>query len=74
MVFTYRNQSLEVSTNISTKITIQVGISGCTAKSRYCKFVLSSHPGHFAEVASSRKSQTNVGTLACFDFFYKRMS
>ena len=45
----------------------RVGISGTTAKSRQRKFVPSSHPGPFALVASSRKSQTNVGTLACFD-------
>ena len=46
----------------------RVGISGTTAKSRKRKFVPSSHPGPFAVVASSRKSQTMVGTLACFDF------
>ena len=46
----------------------QVGISGTTAKSRQRKFVPSSHPGPFAVVATSRKSQTKVGTLACFDF------
>ena len=47
----------------------RVGISETTAKSQR-KFVPSSHPGPFAEVASSMKSQTkvNVGTLACFDF------
>ena len=35
-----------------------------------CKrtFVPLSHPGPFLVVASSRKSQTKVGTLACFDF------
>ena len=48
--------------------TTQVGISGTTAKSRQRKFVPSSHPGPFALVASSHKSQTKVGTLACFDF------
>ena len=48
-----------------------VGISGTTAKSRKRKFVPSSHPGPFALVASSHKSQTKVGTLACFDFFVK---
>ena len=46
----------------------RVGISGTTAKSRQRKFVPSSHPGPFALVASSHKSQTKVGTLACFDF------
>ena len=46
----------------------RVGISGATAKSRQRKFVPSSHPGPFALVASSHKSLTNVGTLACFDF------
>ena len=46
----------------------RVGISGTTAKSRQCKFVPSSHPGPFALVASSHKSQTKVRTLACFDF------
>ena len=45
----------------------RVGISGTTAKSRQRKFVPSSHPGPFALVATSRKSQTKVGTLACFD-------
>ena len=49
----------------------RVGISGTTAKSRKRKFVPSSHPGPFAVVASSRKSQTKVGTLACFDFLYQ---
>ena len=39
-----------------------------TAKLRKRKFVPSSHPGPFAVVAWSRKRQTNVGTLACFDF------
>ena len=47
-----------------------MGISGTTAKLRKCKFVPSSHPGPFAVVASSRKSQTKVGTLACFSFLY----
>ena len=47
----------------------RVGISGTTAKSRQRKFVPSSHPGPFAAVATSRKSQTKVGTLACFDLF-----
>ena len=46
----------------------RVGISGTTAKSRQRKFVPSSHPGSFALVASSHKSQTKVGILACFDF------
>ena len=50
-----------------------VGISGTTAESRKRKFVPSSHTGPFAVVASSRKSQTKVGTLSCFDFC-KRMS
>ena len=45
----------------------RVGISGTTAKSRIRKFVPSSHPGPFGVVATSRKSQTKVGTLACFD-------
>ena len=49
----------------------RVGISRTTAKSRERKFVPSSHPGPFAVVASSRKSQTKVGTLACFDFLYQ---
>ena len=49
----------------------RVGISGTTTKSRKRKFVPSSHPGPFAVVASSRKSQTKVGTLACFDFLEK---
>ena len=46
----------------------RVGISGTIAKSRQRKFVPSSHTGPVALVASSRKSQTKVGTLACFDF------
>ena len=45
----------------------RVGISGTTAKSRQRKFVPSSDPGPFALVATSRKGQTKVGTLACFD-------
>ena len=45
-----------------------VGINGTTAKSRKRKFVPSSQPGPFVVVALSRKSQTKVGTLACFDF------
>ena len=47
----------------------RVGISGTTvtAKSRKREFVPSSHPGSFAVVASSRKSQTKVG----FDFLYQ---
>ena len=51
--------------------TAPVGISGTTAKSRKCKFVPLSHTGPFAVVALSRKSQTKVGTLGCFDFFVK---
>ena len=47
-----------------------MGISGTTTKSRKRKFVPSSHPGPFAVVASSRKSQIKVGTLAYFDFFF----
>ena len=35
------------------------------------EFVPSSHPGPFAVVASSGKSQTKVGTLACFSFLYQ---
>ena len=49
----------------------RVGISGTTAKSRQRKFVPSSHPGPFAVVALSRKSQTKVGTLGSFDFLYQ---
>ena len=49
----------------------RVGISGTTAKPRKRKFVPSSHPEPFAVVASSRKSQTKVGTLACFSFLYQ---
>ena len=41
----------------------QVGISGTTAKSHKRKCVPSSHTGHVASVASSRKSQTKVGTV-----------
>ena len=48
-----------------------MGTSGATTKSRKRKFVPSSHPGPFAVVALSRKSQTKVGTLACFDFLYQ---
>ena len=43
----------------------RVDISGTTAKSRQRKFVPSSHPGPFAVVATSPKSQAKVGTLAC---------
>ena len=46
----------------------RVGISGTTAKSRQRNFVPSSHPECFALVASSQKSKTKIGTLACFDF------
>ena len=56
---------------VSDKASSRVGISGTTAKSRKRKFVPSSHPGPFALVASSHKSETKVGTLACFDFFVK---
>ena len=49
----------------------RVGISGTTAKSRKRKFVPSSHPGPFGVVASSGKSQTKVGTVACFIFLYQ---
>ena len=45
----------------------RVGISRTTAKSRQRKFVPSSHPGPFAVVKTSLKSQTKVGTLTCFD-------
>ena len=45
-----------------------MSISVTTDNSRTRKFVPSSHPGPFAVVASSRKSQTKVGSLACFDF------
>ena len=50
---------------------LRVGINGTTAISRKRKFVPSSHPGPFAVVASSRKSQTKVGTLAYFSFLYQ---
>ena len=46
----------------------RMGISGTTAKLCSRNFVPLSHPGPFAVVASSRKRQTKVGTLACFDF------
>ena len=49
----------------------RVGISGTTAKSRKRKFVPSSHLGPFAVAALSRKSQTKVGTLACFVVLYQ---
>ena len=48
-----------------------MGISGTTAKSRKRKYVPSSHPGRFGLVASSQKSKTKAGTLACFDFLQK---
>ena len=48
-----------------------MGISGTAAKSGKRKCVPSSHPGPFAVVASSRISQTKVGTLACLDFLYQ---
>ena len=40
-------------------------------KSRKRKFVPPSHRGPFVVVASSRKSQTKVGTLNCFDVLYQ---
>ena len=49
----------------------RVAIRGTTAKSHKRKSVPSSHPGPFAVVALSWKSQTKVGTLACFDFLYQ---
>ena len=55
------------STSAQNSVPTRVGISGTTAKSRQRKFVPLSHPGPFAVVATSRKSQTKVGTLACFD-------
>ena len=54
-------------TEVRVSANSRVGISGTTAKSRQCNFVPSSHPGPFALVATSRKTQTKVGTLACFD-------
>ena len=66
------NDKLFCKTAVSKKcVRTRVGISGTTAKSRQRKFVPSSHLGPFALVASSHKSQTKVGTLACFDFFVK---
>ena len=50
---------------------VRVGIRGTTAKSRKRKFVPSLHPGPFAVVASSRKSQTKVVTLDYFSFLYQ---
>ena len=55
-----------------------MGISGTTAKSRKHKFVPSSHPGPFAVVASSQKSQTTIlhtflfalACTACTDMVY----
>ena len=51
------NSSIKDNDTVSFRIS-RVGISGTTAKSRKRKFVPSSHPGPFAVVASSRKSQT----------------
>ena len=69
------NHSCQLDHNFFVNIcNTRVSFSGTTAKSRKRKFVPSSHPGPFAVVASSRKSQTTVGTLACFDFFCIRMS
>ena len=56
-----------MTSSITYILVTRVGISGTTAKSRQRKFVPSSHTGPFAVVATSRKSQTKVGTLACFD-------
>ena len=67
------NYLFAVSKPLACAVNSRVVIRG-TAKLRKRKFVPSSHPRHFAVVASSRKSQTKVGTLACFDFFYIRMS
>ena len=61
----------QLTTKVAKLLATRVGISGTTAKSRKRKFVPSSHPGPFAVVASSRKSQTKVGTLACFSCLYQ---
>ena len=69
LTFDWTYVNLEIKVGIRNKRTIsRVGISGTTAKSRQRKFVPSSHTGPVALVASSRKSQTKVGTLACFEF------
>ena len=57
----------DIKVKIKDSSDARVGISGTTAKSRQRKFVPSSHPGPSAAVATSRKSQTKVGTLACFN-------
>ena len=67
MAATFVSKKCSCILNLYKAIT-RVGISGTTAKSRQRKFVPSSHTGPVALVASSRKSQTKVGTLACFDF------
>ena len=86
-MYTYRSKECDLSLFLSVRLRqvllyliickhmnaplSRVGISGTTTKSRQRKFVPSSHPGPFAAVATSRKSQTKVGTLACFDLFLK---
>ena len=57
------NYSFAVSKPLACAVNSRVGIRG-SAKSRKRKFVPSSHPGPFAVVASSQKSQAKVGTLA----------
>ena len=65
----YGNATGIINGHFINESSTRIGISGTTTKSRKRKFVPSSHPGPFAVVASSRKSQTKVGTLVCFDFF-----
>ena len=55
--------TLPMSTDFDLEANTRVGISGTTAKSRKHRFVPSSHLGPFAVVASSWKSQTNVGIV-----------
>ena len=56
--------SLTVTDVFSIVTASRVGISRTTAKSLKRKLVPSSHPGRFAVVASSRKKQTKIGSLA----------
>ena len=62
---------MNINKYVQSSVDSRMGISRATAKSRKRKFVPSSHPGPFGVVAASRKSQTKVGTLACFSFLYQ---
>ena len=64
-------KKVKMSISVGILTLTRLGISGTTAKSRKSKFVPSTHLGPFSVVASSRQSQTKVGTLAPFSFLYQ---